>query len=165
MAKSYNDIREMLSAFMNSDAVTVVGTVTQIDRENRTCNVEVDGVEIYDALLQSVTGSDKGIVVYPKVGSYVMLLHRRENDSYMVMLSSDVEEIAIICDNITINGGNNGGIVNIEALKTALNNIVGDINTIAGLLAKPVVNGSPVGTFTPSTNPPGEDFEDTTIKH
>lgn len=96
MAKSYNDIREMLAAFMYSDAVTVVGTVTQIDRENRTCNVEVDGVEIYDALLQSVIGSDKGIVVYPKVGSYVMLLHRRENDSYMVMLSSDVEEIAII---------------------------------------------------------------------
>lgn len=165
MAKSYNDIREMLAAFMNSDAVTVVGTVTHIDRGNSTCNVEVDGVEIYDALLQSVTGSDKGIVVYPKVGSYVMLLHRRENDSYMVMLSSDVEEIAIICDNITINDGNNGGIVNIEALKTALNNIVRDINTIAVLLAKPVVNGSPVGNFTPSTQPPGEDFEDTTIKH
>lgn len=166
MARSYSDIREMLRLYLAHDAATVVGKVTTVDKDARTCDVSLDdNVEIYDAMLQCVSDNNTGIVVYPAVGAYVLMLHVEDNDTYQVLSVSDVDSIEVEGGTITINGGDNGGLVNIDPLKTALTNIYNDLQTVATLLAKPVVNGSPVGSFVPSTQLPDDNLSDPQVKH
>lgn len=109
---------------------TFVCTVKSV--EGATCTVVrvLDNLEIPDVRLNCHSTENSGIVVTPKVDSYV-LVTSIDGHNHFVSQCSEVEKITINCDTkIIINDGNNGGLVNIEKLTQKLKTIETDINSL-----------------------------------
>lgn len=96
------------SAFVVAEVKSVSG---------QTCEAEVGGtLTLTDIWLTAAdTGSDKALLVVPKVGSQILLadLSGGQLRELVMVACTDTESI-------TINGGENGGLVNIGSLKDYL---------------------------------------------
>ena len=110
MGKTHNDIRNQLEQALKGRPDTIMGRVKKVDANGLTCDIDNDGITIYGVRLQSIVGGNGGVVVYPSVGSQALCLRIEESDSYMVVSASEV-------DQIIINGGQNGGLLNISSLE------------------------------------------------
>ena len=133
------------------------GEVISVDKEEMTCEVSF-GDE--DSIIASLVCGDKkkGIVQIPKVRSRVVVMFRALSVGFVVMVD-DVEEILI-------NGGENGGLIKIEELKSWMDDVENDLNSLKTLLSTSAVagNGAPLGiVFNPLTA--SKDIEDKIIKH
>ena len=101
--------------------------------EGETCTVLVGELEVPDVLL---TPADEGasgkLVITPKQGSMVTVADLSGGDlrHLAVVHWGEIEKITLTADSIELNGGNNGGLVNIQDLTTKLNNIEKDINSL-----------------------------------
>ena len=64
-----------------------VCTVDSVNEDNRTCKVTPldGGVAIFGVRLQSVQGTDKGFVAFPKVGSNVVVTFINDNAAYVAL--------------------------------------------------------------------------------
>lgn len=159
MAKTHNDIRTQLEQALKGQPVTIIGRVAKVNESDRTCDIDNDGITIYGVRLQSIVGGNGGVVVYPSVGSQALCLRIEESDSYMVVSASEV-------DQIIINGGQNGGLLNISSLETYLD----QLNTaIAGALtaigAGTAASGAAGAQAFNQAKPTLTNHEDTKIKH
>ena len=109
---------------------TFVCTVKSV--EGATCTVVrvLDDLEIPDVRLNCHSTENSGIVITPKKDSYV-LVTSIDGLNFFVSQCSEVEKITIDCNgDIIINGGNNGGLINIEKLTQKINTIEKNINTL-----------------------------------
>lgn len=158
----------MLAATMDVPAV-LSGTVVEVDNEARTCNIDIDGTTLPGVLLQPVIDNNTGIVIFPKVKATALCLYNAEYDGWVLLQSTDIERVLInigntaieaSADGISFNGGNNGGLVNINTLKSAFNAVVSDIAVIATALKG---LGRPI--ITTSTTLDNNTIEDTKVKH
>lgn len=159
MAKTEADIRRELEQALKGRPVTIMGRVVKVDASGLTCDIDNDGVVIYGVRLQCVTDGATGFVVYPAVGAQALCLRIEDTDTYVVVNTSEV-------DQIIINGGQNGGLLNISSLE----NYLDQLNTaIAAALTA-------VGASTAASGPTGAakfnemkpsltNHEDTKIKH
>lgn len=133
------------------------GEIISVDKTEMTCEVSF-GDE--DSVVASLVCGDKkkGIVQVPKVGSNVVVMFYSPTVAFVVM----VDEV----DEILINGGENGGLVNVEELKSWMSNVESDLSTLKTLLSTSAVagNGAALGiVFNPATK--NMEIEDKTIKH
>lgn len=133
------------------------GEIISVDKTEMTCEVSF-GDE--DSVVASLVCGDKkkGIVQVPKVGSNVVVMFYSNTIAFVVM----VDEV----DEILINGGENGGLVNVEELKSWMSNVESDLSTLKTLLSTSAVagNGAALGiVFNPVTK--NTEIEDKTIKH
>ena len=159
MAKTEGDIRRELEQALKGRPDTIMGRVKKVDADGLTCDIDNDGVVIYGVRLQCVTDGATGFVVYPAVGAQALCLRIEETDTYVVVNTSEI-------DQIIINGGQNGGLLNISSLE----NYLDQLNTaIAAALTA-------VGASTAASGPTGAakfnemkpsltNHEDTKIKH
>ena len=120
-----------------------------------------DGMVIDRVRLNAISTADKGIVVTPKTGTYV-LVSRLGEVNWFVTLCGEVEKISIDAEaDIVINGGSLGGLVKIEDLIGSINHMVETFNnhthTVAETLAKQVE--------IPMQRLNRNDIENTHIKH
>lgn len=138
--------------------------VVSIQGEECTC--EVGGMELQGVRLKAVTdGNDQSLLVTPKVGSIVLLVD---------MSAGELRDLNIIAytevETIQINGGNNGGLININVLVNKLNDLVKAFNDHTHQVT---TSGSATTQMGESTAPLGRraqkfikaDFEDTKITH
>jgi hypothetical protein len=151
--------------------------VVSVDKTKDTIVVKpAEGDDIPDVKLKSILSNNtKKIVLYPAEGSFVTvsLLRNSEVDFYVTGYS-EVEEAVINCDNIVINGGANGGLVNWSSVKEQLdktNEVVQAlVNSLTGwtpvandggaalqIYANGQLAGKSVGNYA--------DKEDTKVKH
>lgn len=133
------------------------GEIISVDKTEMTCEVSF-GDE--DSVVASLVCGDKkkGIIQVPKVGSNVVVMFYSPTVAFVVM----VDEV----DEILINGGENGGLVNVEELKSWMSNVESDLSTLKTLLSTSAVagNGAALGiVFNPATK--NTEIEDKTIKH
>lgn len=101
-------------------------TVKDVDTENLTCTVlPVDGPEIYDVRLKAgIDGVNDGVVQIPAADSTVLIaMIGNDAENWFVLAFSEVEETLI-------NGGENGGLINIETLIEQLNKTNEVVNAI-----------------------------------
>ena len=96
-----------------------------------------------------------------------MIVTFLDNFDGYVGICSELEKVIIDCDNITFNGGNNGGLVNIQALVDKLNTIEDKLNNHEHAY---VSSGGPAVTTplpgdVPLVNTQVKDLEDSKIKH
>ena len=101
--------------------------------EGETCTVLVGELEVPDVLLTPADeGADGKLVITPKVGSQVTVadLSGGELRQLAVVHWGEVEKMSLTADSIELNGGDNGGLVKIEALTDKINNIEKDINKL-----------------------------------
>lgn len=157
----------MLAATMDVPAV-LSGTVVDVDNEARTCNIDIDGTTLPGVLLQPILDNTTGLVIFPKVGATALCLYNAEYDGWVLLQTTDIERVLLnigntsieaSADGISFNGGKNGGLVNIEVLKSAFNAVVSDIAVIATALKG---LGIPI---VPTSTPLDNTVEDDKIKH
>lgn len=152
-----------------------------------TCTLIIGSLELTDVRLRAVVNSENDkIVVTPKAGSRVLAADM-SGGSYrdLVVLSySEIEKVEVVIeqttctidkDGIVMNGGNNGGLVNIDDLVAHINAIENDINNLKTALSVwiPAPNDgglalkNSIATWfgTPIAKTQKSDFEDTKITH
>lgn len=134
--------------------LSVDGAVCKVSRVR-------DGMVIDRVRLNAISTADKGIVVTPKTGTYV-LVSRLGEVNWFVTLCGEVEKISIDAEaDIVINGGQLGGLIKIEDLIGSINHMVETFNshthTVAETLAKQVE--------IPMQRLNRNDIENTHIKH
>lgn len=127
-----------------------LGKVISVDKENEVCEVEkAEGLSFYNVRLNSIIDIlETKVTAYPKVGSYVIcqLLNDNKHVAYISKFS-EVDEIKVICEKITINDGANGGLTITPELKKELvkNNAIlsAIMNVIEGISIMELGNGNP----------------------
>lgn len=177
-------IREILNEIVkNRDEIySIVAKVTEVDEDTRTVDVEpLNGdAEIFGVRLQADQESESGVVIIPKVETNVVVTFLNKSTGF-VSLVTEVDkihvtsetEITIDCDDITINGGDNDGMVIVGELVTKLNNIENWISQFATVWSSHVhtdpISGSTGTTVSPAPTPPTStmqsDLENTNVKH
>lgn len=155
-------IKECLRELAGSAPVeTEVAKVLGADGAECTVERVRDGMVISPVRLNAVSTADKGIVVTPKTGTYV-LVSRLGESGWFVTLCGEVEKITIDAEtDIVINGGSFGGLVRIEDLVGTLQHIVNTFNTHTHT----VPNGTSAIPATPMDPIQRDGMENTKIRH
>lgn len=140
---------------------TEVAKVLSADGAECTVERVRDGMVISPVRLNAISTADKGIVVTPKTGTYVLVSRLGESGWFMT-LCGEVEKITIDAEtDIVINGGDYGGLIKIEDLVDELNRLVQTFNTHTHT----VPNGTSGTPSTPANSFNKSTLENTHIKH
>jgi hypothetical protein len=170
MTKEEEKLIERLRALGKTTAIIEPATVKSVDTANLTCVVELaDETEISDVRLKAAIDNVKdGLVQIPVVGSTVLVGSIGNKVSVRcVIMFSKVSEVLF-------NGGENGGLINIQTLITELNKTNEVVNAIKDSLLNwtPVPNdgGAALQTFASGqlagkSTGVFDGMEDTKVKH
>ena len=107
-----------------------LGTVEAVDEQAQTCDVQIDeGYIIYDVRLTSVDEAE--IVMIPKVGAWcvVAIIDNEESLTYAMGFSA-IDKILANVEEVVINDGENGGLVNVSALIDEIDALKRDLNNL-----------------------------------
>lgn len=148
----------------------LVCEVTAVDGD--CCTVKLEGgLELTEVRLTAVSDGEEGKwLASPKVGSKVLVtdLDGGALSSLAVVGYTHIERLDATVKQIELNGGENGGLVNVGKLKEWMQNVEGDLATLQGLLASSPIagNGAPAAiSFTPKTKSVSTSIEDDKITH
>ncbi len=164
-----NELRQALQQKYGEKPVTILGTIAAVDENGKTCDLDDDGFMMYGIRLQCVTDAVSGILKVPKVGAQALAVKIEDGDGFLLLDCAEYEKIII-------NGGNNGGLINIESLVEKINAIEKDINNLKDVFSKswtPVAQDGGAALKTAAatwasqsmTETKSADIEDTTITH
>ena len=168
MSVQVTDIRQAIQSLSGLNDLQyegVVCRVSDIDLATFTCTcTPIDGsAEFYDVLLNA--DAEKGFTLIPADGSLVIAQQTSQATAYVSMVSK--------VDQVYIAGDANGGLVKVQVLNAALNNLQTEINTlkiaITALMAgyAPIDGGAALAAFTAIVLPQINisQIENTTVKH
>ena len=121
-------------------------TVTAVDAAARTVDCEPldESAPLLGVNLQANQGLTSGMVLIPKVGSYVIVALMNDGVNGCVIATEEVERMELVIgrtsivvteDGIVLNGGALGGLVKVEALTARLNGIEESINELKAALS------------------------------
>ncbi len=138
-------IKDVVNRILNDKlpVLTEVGKVVSVDSDSMTCEVSIIGKpNLTDVRLKSIINNDdNGILIKPKVGSYVLItLINNKRGNAFVSGYSDVDSIRLITPKIELGGDEFGGLIKIEELKQQLNTLTNRVDTII----KAIEQGVPV---------------------
>lgn len=167
-----SEIKDLLKQLAEGSTATVVSAkVLTVDMDACTCDVEpLNGeADLLDVRLRAVKdGNKKGHVLFPVIGSIVLVAkkERGNTDAYVAMLS-EVDVIQIDANQIVFNGGENGGLINIEALVSKINRVEGKLDSVINTLKAPAALGVPIDPVTLPiiVQTVRQDLEDTKVTH
>ena len=112
-------IREAIQQIVkdNEEIYSLIATVTEVDENKRTIDAKpIDGsAEIFDVRLQAAESGATGFVQIPENGSEVVITFLSK-DTAFVSLCTSVTKLLVDAEEMTINGGSNGGLINISSL-------------------------------------------------
>jgi len=110
--------------------------VVSVDETAMTCDATIDNLEVFDIRLRSVIDSqDKGVLVVPKLGSYVLVgLIDNKIESAFVCGFGEVDKVRIMCDDIEFNGGEFGGLVKSQEVANEVNELKDEINALKNII-------------------------------
>ena len=164
-----DELRRALQQRYGEKPVTILGTIAAVDETAKTCDIDDNGLTMYGIRLQSVTNAAAGILKVPKKGAAALAVKIEDGDGFMLL---DCAEY----DKIVINGGGNGGLINIESLVDKINAIEKDINNLKNVFKTtwtPVAQDGGAALKTAAatwasqsiTQTQTADIEDTTVTH
>lgn len=164
-----DELRQAFERRYGEKPVTILGTIAAVDETAKTCDIDDDGLMMYGIRLQSVTNAAAGILKIPKCGAAALAVKIEDGDGFLLLDCAEYEKIII-------NGGNNGGLINIESLVEKINAIEKDINNLKNVFSiswTPVAQDGGAALKTAAatwasrsiTETKSADIEDTTITH
>lgn len=136
-------INEMVRQYNSNEQIYSLSCkVDSVDETERTCvcipienMTDDDPMKLIEVKLNATINSTNGILIIPKIGSYVILSFINKGDGFISMFS-EIEKITIECNNIIYNNGSNNGLVNVNPAKTAWTTLQTEIDTLkAGIAA------------------------------
>lgn len=164
----YSKLKDYLSGIGGNGIAITQGIVKSVS--GKLCEVEIGNIVIPDVRLRASELDDDGeMLVTPKEGSAVIVGSLSGDLSQLVVLQVDH------IDSIVINGGELGGLINIEQLTEKLNAIEDDINSLKAAITNwlPVAQDGGAALKTAVSTWAGQqltrseksDYEDEKIKH
>ena len=164
----YSKLKDYLSGIGGNGIAITQGIVKSVS--GKLCEVEIGNIVIPDVRLRASELDDGGeMLVTPKEGSAVIVGSLSGDLSQLVVLQVDH------IDSIVINGGELGGLINIEQLTEKLNAIEDDINSLKAAITNwlPVAQDGGAALKTAVSTWAGQqltrseksDYEDEKIKH
>lgn len=130
-------IKEIIEQVAKGDdeLYSIVATVDEVDESARTCTCTPinDGAQLFNVTLQAARSASTGFVQIPTVKSQVVVTFLSK-DTAFVSLCVEVDKVLLNCDEITINNGDNGGLIVIQSLVDRLNTIEGKHNDLVTAL-------------------------------
>ena len=195
--KEIREVRMMLSERLrNAAKAAMYGTVKSVDENARTCDVQIGGIVYEGVLLYSVEKENLGgRVLIPKRESAVIVARIDASDRLYVALFSEIDkvvftlgdQVTMTCDGerieasapkIVLNGGELGGLINIEPLTRKINDLIEAFNTHTHTIPSGAVavtgsasaqnNPKPVEVPAPASKRDKVrrgDYEDTNVTH
>ncbi|MPM68723.1 hypothetical protein SDC9_115657 [bioreactor metagenome] len=170
------ELIEILSGWRNEEIYSQICTVKSVDSVSRTCvcsPVNGDG-DLHSVLLQAVDGGTAGIVITPKVGSFVIVTFISKELVY-VALTAECDKIEITSGEIVFNDGSKGGLVVSADVAGKLNALESDLNSLKTAFSSWVVvpsdGGAALKAITATwaaqqlTSTNATELENSTIKH
>lgn len=137
-----NNISQIIKTLARQGQVpeTIICTVTDVDTDARTvdCSPIDESAPILGVNLQANQGLASGIVLFPKVGSFVIVSMMHGGMGGCVIATEEVDKAEVVIgessivlteDGIVLNGGALGGLVKVEALTAKLNELIDTFNT------------------------------------
>lgn len=174
----YTKIRKQLQNVCQPDRTAIglhLAEVVSVEQDT-TCTVRLTpSLTLSGVQLRAVVNTNtSGIVLTPAVGSYVLVADL-SGGQYTRMAAVMYSET----DSIAFNGGQHGGLVNIEDLTGKLNNLVNEVNALKDtfnnhthVLSGTCSTGPISGTATPTASKAQaaskfdkSDYEDDKVKH
>lgn len=119
------------------EVYSVVGVVTAVDAEARTCDVRpANGMaEIYDVRIQAAPHGGEGMNYTPKVGSVVVVTFLNRHTGY-VAVATELEDWYLICNDVRLGDAQGEKAVQGETLNARLGEMIGvSRSTVQALLA------------------------------
>lgn len=161
-------IRELAKG--SADVHSLICIVDAVDKEKRTvdCSPIDEGAPLLAVNLQANQESKHGIVIYPKVGSYVVVSFVAEGSAGVVTLTDEIESVEVVIEQnkvmlnnekatiqvgddvsievanngIVMNGGDFGGLIKIEELTKKINDLIDKFNNHTHNIPTIITNGS-----------------------
>jgi hypothetical protein len=169
MSVQVTDIRQAIQSLSGLNDLQYEGVlckVSNIDLATFTCTcTPTNGdAEFYDVLLNA--DAEKGFTLIPANGSVVIVQQTSQATAYVSMVSK--------VDQVYIAGDANGGLVKVQVLNAALNNLQTEINTLKTLTGTAIAvysgildSGFSAATFNAAVLPQINitQIENTTVKH
>lgn len=179
---SHNEVQEgsLEQAILNvTRAKNIVeATVTEVDETAFTCTVQVNsqvgtGTFFYGVPLQVLVNSQASVMQIPAIGSDCILCFRDGNIQRPQLFSVDQcqkflikiqnSTLEVTADLFKFNGGNNGGMVLLNALVTQLNTLQNAFNSHVHILTLTSGTGTAAPTVAPVALTTAGDIENTKI--
>lgn len=182
------EIREIFEEFISNELAkerfySLIGKAVNVDEDKRICDfAPIDDIATREGIrLQSAINETKGFVLIPKENSFIIVTFLNKSTGF-VSLTSELEKIIWDVDLTQVNGGENGGLINIQPLIDKINQLENALNshiaifnshihittaTVAatptpGIIA-PTTPGDATNTIAPITLK--SDLEDTKFTH
>ena len=162
--------------------VSLICTVDAVDKDARTvdCTPLDEGAPLLGVNLQANQESKFGLVVYPRVGSYVVVGFVADGSAGIVLMTDDIESLEVVVsdktsrvvideervridvdketsaeltkDGVVFNGGSLGGLIKVEDLTSKINELIDAFNNHTHVLptAAVAVAGSPSAQSNPA---------------
>lgn len=149
------NIKELIQELAGDPAAEYYGKpceVLEVDETARTCDVQpYDGTAIiYGVRLQAIEGSEKGLVIVPKIGSGVLVVFISKSRAF-VALGEQLDRVLIDCDEVTFNGGELGGWFKAPATNDELNKLKNRITALENALTTFATTQATAAAPTPLT--------------
>lgn len=173
-----------LRQMMAGSNTIFMAEVKSVNQDDNTCTIDYNGVDVEGVSLGAKEEKDKTLIVYPKIGkpaifarignsNQMFLLHCAEAEKIIIEVGTSILEI--VDGQITINGGDNKGLVKVDGLKSQLNSIENSINQLKNILSSwtPVANDGGAALKASSASWAGQqltqtalgDIENEKVKH
>lgn len=159
------DIKESIRVIAKGGEGKTFFTAEVVAVSGNTCTVKSDNLEMSDVAICAIgEASGNSLLVVPKVGSTVLIADLSEGTRRDLVIVKYTE-----VESITINGGNLGGLVNIEQLTSKVNEFIKKFNqhthVFKGSVEGTACSGTTNQITTQQSNLNSSDYEDTKIKH
>lgn len=179
-----------LMAAPDGETVPLVCTVESVDKKTRTvdCIPLNEGAPLLGVNLQANQGSDFGLVLFPKVGAFVVVGFIAGGAAPVMLCADELESAEIVIGKmsavidsgaITFNGGALGGMVKVAELTEKLNGLKDTVNAListfnththvttatVGASANPGILSPPASQATPAIPFVRADYENEKVKH
>lgn len=132
------------------------GVVKNVDETEGTCEVDlsIDGdATTSGILINAVTNNNNGVLLIPAQNSHVWVAEIDGPGKWGIVKCSNVEKVVIKIANtaemeitgehITMNGGNNQGLVKVQPLVQKINEIINDVKKLKDAFEQWVIPPSP----------------------
>lgn len=101
MSDSAAKLHSLLRKLFDQGSDVLSAVVKTVDKENCTCDVTVDEMDLSEVRLKATIEPQKGYKVFPAVGS-VVLIEKLSSEEFFVVMYSEVDEIKIENEDCTI---------------------------------------------------------------
>lgn len=133
MTKKQSELIEALRKLVHTDTIIIPAIVKEVDEaEGTILATTATGLEIADVRLRSVIGDNDGVLIFPQVGTSVLMARIQESSYFVVISMEKVDKIQYFVadkffemdkDGLEVSAGE-------ESLKKCLDDLLDQIVTI-----------------------------------